>query len=178
MSVTITDPAATVQPLPGYPRYLKGVSCEVCGGPVGNSNKSGVCSSRPACKRRNAQINKQRNRDTADRGQKRRYNSPEGRARALWHLAKRRAKDQCLPFNIEIADLLPFPEVCPVLGIPIVLDDYRAAGSPQLDRVVPVRGYVHGNVQIMSSRANRLKSDATAEELDRIAAWIRSESCR
>lgn len=35
------------------------------------------------------------------------------------------------------------------------------------------KGYVPGNVVVMSYRANRLKNDGTAEEHEIIAAWMR-----
>ena len=37
--------------------------------------------------------------------------------------------------------------------------------SPNLDRIFPKKGYVPGNVRVISQRANRIKSDATVEEM-------------
>ena len=45
----------------------------------------------------------------------------------------------------------------------------RSACSPSLDRIVPDRGYVPGNVRVVSDRANRLKGDRNLEELRRLA---------
>lgn len=45
--------------------------------------------------------------------------------------------------------------------------------SATLDRVRPERGYVQGNVALLCWRCNRIKSDATPDELERIAAWVR-----
>lgn len=69
-----------------------------------------------------------------------------------------------IPFDLE-RDSIAIPSVCPVLGIPIAVSGSRHAGSPSLDRVLPSRGYVKGNVRVISDRANRLKSDQTAAEL-------------
>lgn len=47
-----------------------------------------------------------------------------------------------------------------------------ALNSPTLDRINPKGGYVRGNVALICWRCNRLKSDATAAELHRIAYWM------
>jgi hypothetical protein len=51
------------------------------------------------------------------------------------------------------------------LGIPILVGQKRSENSPSLDRIRPERGYVPGNVRVLSDRANRLKSNLTYEEL-------------
>lgn len=65
------------------------------------------------------------------------------------------------------------PERCPVLGIPLRLGEMSdRASSPSLDRIDPRRGYVRGNVLVVSYRANQIKSDATPDELRRVAAFF------
>lgn len=59
---------------------------------------------------------------------------------------------------------------CPLLGIELTYASYESGGNPpanyaSLDRIDPSKGYVEGNVQILSFRANSIKSDATLEEL-------------
>lgn len=44
--------------------------------------------------------------------------------------------------------------------------------APSLDRRAPEKGYVKGNVTVMSRRANTLKLNASSEELRAIAAWV------
>lgn len=78
--------------------------------------------------------------------------------------ARCRAREKGIPFALTMGDLPPIPEVCPVLGIPI-LEQGTGPGTPSLDRIVPALGYVPGNVRFISWRANTLKSDATAAEL-------------
>jgi hypothetical protein len=49
------------------------------------------------------------------------------------------------------------PDTCPLLGTPME--------SPSLDRIDSTKGYVKGNVWVISNRANTLKNDATLTEL-------------
>lgn len=102
------------------------------------------------------------------------YNTHEGRAVHLLNAARNRAKRKGLEFSLTLADILPFPERCPVLG---VVFDFKCTGarkgpqdlSPSIDRKNNAYGYVPGNIRIISWRANKLKSDATAEELRKVA---------
>lgn len=103
-----------------------------------------------------------------DRIRKRRRDDP---AQYLWEKARRRAKAAGLPFTIDKADVV-IPEVCPVLGIPIVVLSKTRDNSPNLDRRVGHLGYVPGNVAVISQRANRIKNDATLEELRAIVRWL------
>lgn len=88
--------------------------------------------------------------------------------------ARSRAKRLGLPFNLEPGDLI-IPERCPVLGLKLetVRGHGPANSSPSVDRVIPDRGYVKGNVHVISFQANRLKSDASAEDLERLLLYIR-----
>jgi len=90
--------------------------------------------------------------------------------------ARRRAKVAGLPFNLTVGDII-IPEYCPVLGIKLEPGSkkYHAA-SPSLDRIVPEKGYVKGNVAVISFRANRLKGDGTIEELERVISWLKNQS--
>lgn len=86
-------------------------------------------------------------------------------------------------FTIKLTDL-DWPETCPVLGIPIdwySFDRNRQTpglscgprdNSPSFDRLDSARGYVPGNVRVISFRANRIKNDGTAEEHLAIARWM------
>lgn len=46
-------------------------------------------------------------------------------------------------------------------------------GSPTIDRMLPHRGYVRGNVTVISARANRIKSDASIDDVKRVLAYMR-----
>lgn len=89
--------------------------------------------------------------------------------------AKSRAKRLGLSFDIDIDDI-NIPEVCPVLKIPIkknVVSGWHD-NSPSLDRIDNCKGYTKGNVRVISNRANRLKCDATLNELEALVVDARN----
>lgn len=97
--------------------------------------------------------------------------------RALWlNNIRRRAKKKGLPFDLTLEDLV-FPDICPVLGIPLVARSGKFNdSSPSLDRVVPELGYVKGNVAVMSYRANRIKCHASLADMKAIVAYMERHS--
>lgn len=89
--------------------------------------------------------------------------------RFLLHAAKHRAKVAGMPFDLTLDDIA-IPMFCPALGIQLQISDgYQRNHSPSIDRVHPELGYVKGNVIVVSWKANRIKVDATAEELRMVA---------
>ena len=92
--------------------------------------------------------------------------------RKMWTSAKWRAKEAGLAFDIRIIDV-DIPYVCPILGIPIFTSPERAGpNSPSLDRVDNSKGYVRGNVRVISHRANTIKSDLTLEQAKQLVLYI------
>jgi hypothetical protein len=90
----------------------------------------------------------------------------------LLHAARARAKGRGIKFNLDITDIV-VPDVCPVLSIPLFdRPGARTNNSPTLDRVHPDIGYVKGNVAVISWKANRLKNNATPEELEKINQFV------
>lgn len=69
------------------------------------------------------------------------------------------------------------PEFCPVFGFKLV---EGTAGfnpySPSVDRINSARGYEHNNVQVISLKANTMKSNADIDDLQAFARWVLSES--
>jgi hypothetical protein len=85
---------------------------------------------------------------------------------------KCRAKKAGIPFDLT-ADDLALPKVCPVFKVPFVLGDQRHPNIPSVDRVVPSRGYVRGNVRVISRKANLIKQDAVdSAELRAVARYM------
>ena len=95
----------------------------------------------------------------------------------MWGSSKERATRKKLPFNLTLDDI-QVPKTCPVLGISLRPGAGKTApDSPSLDRIIPEVGYVKGNVRVISSRANTLKSDATLDEIRKIVEYMETNKC-
>lgn len=88
----------------------------------------------------------------------------------IWSRAKKRAKLKKMEFSLSLDDIPAIPPFCPVLGIAIKANTQASPldSSPSLDRIDASKGYIPGNVRIISNRANRIRADATIEEIRRI----------
>lgn len=88
--------------------------------------------------------------------------------RRIYNRIKTRAKHKGIEFNLSLEDIV-LPSECPVFRVPF---DY---GHPDwtysVDRIAPDKGYTKGNILIVSNKANRIKSDATPEELRIVAEF-------
>jgi hypothetical protein len=86
--------------------------------------------------------------------------------------SKSRAKKKGFEHNITITDI-QIPNKCPLLGIPLFPGQGGVCpNSPTLDRIDSSKGYVKGNVWVISYKANTIKSNATPEELLTIATRL------
>ena len=89
--------------------------------------------------------------------------------------AKNRALKKGVPFEITSAYILSIlTDTCPVYGTPF---KWMGNGgilptSPSLDRIDPAKGYVEGNVVIISSKANNIKSAYKSADLYKVADWL------
>jgi uncharacterized protein (DUF4415 family) len=88
---------------------------------------------------------------------------------------KQRAAKKGLPYDLD-ADYLQsiMPTHCPVLGVELKRRRTKSddsACSPTVDRIVPALGYIRTNVIIVSRRANNIKSDASPEEIRKVAQY-------
>jgi hypothetical protein len=97
----------------------------------------------------------------------------------MLYCAKSRAKRDDVPFSIGYEDIV-VPDVCPILGIRIFqnLDKGThgpSANSPSLDKIVPELGYVVGNIQVISNRANTMKQDASLDEIIALGKWAQAQ---
>ena len=94
--------------------------------------------------------------------------------------ARKRAKLKGYDFNIDESDIV-IPKRCPLLGIELIngigggTQGEMRSHFASLDRIDSSKGYVKGNVWVISYRANRLKTDATLEELELITKNLRKK---
>lgn len=100
-----------------------------------------------------------------------------------WHNAKvsntlfnikNRIKNTDIPFNLDseyLRSIYPEDERCPIFRFELVWNGDRR-NSPSLDRIVPELGYIKGNVEWMSDLANRMKTNATPQELLAFAHYL------
>ena len=61
---------------------------------------------------------------------------------------------------------------CPVLGVDMEISKLGSKKNdltPSIDRIDPKKGYVKDNIIVVSMRANRIKTDATVDEIKRVA---------
>lgn len=72
------------------------------------------------------------------------------------------AKKRGIEFSIELNDIPELTELCPILKVPMVINTKYA---PSIDRIENDKGYIPGNIQIISRFANAMKSSATKDEL-------------
>ena len=92
--------------------------------------------------------------------------------KSMWHGAKSRAKAKDLPFNLTSQDII-IPTLCPVLKIPLIQGTGAMTdSSPTLDKRIPHLGYVVGNVTVISSLANRIKTNANSMQITAVLAYV------
>ena len=89
--------------------------------------------------------------------------------------AKERAARLGLPFELDkdyVSAIIP--DRCPVFGTPFLFigGKHLRPDSPTIDRLDPAKGYVRGNIAVISAKANAIKSNATAAEIQRVAEWL------
>lgn len=85
-----------------------------------------------------------------------------------------RAKAKGLDFDLTLEDMYdmwPEDDLCPVLGIEMFFGGKRD-NTPSLDRFDNSKGYTKDNVYLISMRANKLKADATFEEIESIYNYM------
>ena len=91
----------------------------------------------------------------------------------MWRAAKDRAKRLNLEFDIQPEDIV-IPEVCPVLGIPLDVGKATRWTAPSLDRFDSSKGYTKDNIRVISHRANFLKNNAEAWEIEAVLKYMKA----
>ena len=163
----------------GLKRYFTGVPCK-------NGHISERATNGWYCIECNAQTqkeNRENNREEYNSYFRKRFNTEEGKAernkirlnnleKDMLYNAKKRAKKNNWEFNLTKNDIV-IPEKCPVLGEKLIREA-RNWMMPSLDRVDNTKGYIKGNVRVISRKANTLKSNLTLDDMDKIYSYITS----
>ena len=91
---------------------------------------------------------------------------PKDIEKSIYDRAKENSKRGGYEFNLEKSDIVT-PIHCPYLGIELSYNkkDGKLDNYCSIDRIDSTKGYVKGNVQVISHLANTMKSSATTEEL-------------
>ena len=102
--------------------------------------------------------------------------------RQIFYITKKRALKKGIPFTLTKEDYKKLyeniPKICPVLGIKINHSEigttkYQTNNSPSIDKINPNKGYVKGNVMIISALANRIKTDATVDQIKKVYEFLK-----
>lgn len=97
------------------------------------------------------------------------------RAAGVFHSAKKNGIPVGFASAMEFATYVKSvaPAKCPVFGRRFT---ERGSGfspwSPSIDKIDPAKGYVPGNVQVISMLANAMKRNATPAQLRQFAQWV------
>lgn len=94
----------------------------------------------------------------------------------LWRHLKQSATKRKIPFSLTLTDLnnISFPVTCPILGLELKFNKDRAADdSYSIDRIDSSKGYEIDNIVVISQKANRVKNNATSDELAKIEQFYR-----
>lgn len=94
--------------------------------------------------------------------------------RNLLKNVKSRAKKEGVEFSINEEHLI-WPEFCPVLGLKLIRNSKKgwSDDTHSIDRVDNSKGYIPGNVRIVSWKANDIKGHASIEELEAVVKYMK-----
>ena len=95
-------------------------------------------------------------------------------AKLLYKNIKSRCKRTGREFSIDLEDII-IPEKCPVFGFELKREDKQTwMCAPSVDRIDSSKGYIKGNITVVSRRANILKRDATIDELEQLLNYYKT----
>ncbi len=79
--------------------------------------------------------------------------------------------------RLEMLETIDIPDICPILGLKLRYEKGEGKATehcPSIDQIAPGEGYSASNVQVISLRANQIKSDASWQELLKIGNYMRT----
>jgi len=104
---------------------------------------------------------------------KRKSNPEKG---MLWQ-AKSRSNREGFEYDLTVEDM-DWPTYCPVFGVKLEYtpQQIRSKNRATLDRLDPNEGYTLHNTRVICWEANRLKNNASLEQLELIIKYIKERS--
>jgi len=162
----------------GVQRHVAGANLR-----SGHSTSCGVCT-RSLYAKQNATVRDNRGDKNANtRRSKAQYGAAYIPSSSLWYRRASgvfySARKHGIPLGFaSVMELATYvqsiaPASCPVFGVPFA---DRGTGfnpwSPSIDKIDPTKGYVPGNIQVLSFLANCMKRDATPDQLKQFAHWV------
>lgn len=122
---------------------------------------------------------REKSKEPAEKVRKREYwarhralkvDNPDRWLRGRLSPTRARAERLGVSFNIHPADI-ELPTHCPILGVELRYGAYeRGPYNPSFDRIIPERGYVKGNVRVISHLANSCRQNCDDPEVFRALA--------
>jgi hypothetical protein len=110
------------------------------------------------------------------------YKTKNGRIGMAYSRIKTGAKQRNLEVTVSLEYLRSIaPDICPVFGTTFNWEDFGEKDgkaldtSPSIDRIDSNKGYIEGNIVWISVKANRIKNNATAEELLQVYTWLNNK---
>jgi hypothetical protein len=100
------------------------------------------------------------------------YDWTNAKHRRAFYAIKWRAKKCNILFTLVPSDIV-VPEFCPILDIPLISTTKMTDNSPTVDRLNPVLGYTKENICVVSNLANRIKNNATADQVQKVANFMK-----
>ena len=90
---------------------------------------------------------------------------------------KVRSEKKGSPFNVSSAYILSItPDECPVFKTKFIFIGQKTCPeSATIDRLDPKKGYVEGNIAVISMRANTIKNAYGSEEIFKVAEWLKGQ---
>jgi hypothetical protein len=103
----------------------------------------------------------------------------EKRKQQLIAKVKAQAKMKVIEFNISKDDI-DWVIICPIMQFKIdyYTSEFRKYNTASFDRKDPSKGYIKGNVFIISNIANMRKSDLSIEQLERMINYVKESPLR
>ena len=91
--------------------------------------------------------------------------------------ARVRALKKGIEFDIDTyKDVPEIPEFCPIYKIPLFVGKgVSTDNSPTLDRIDNNKGYIKGNIHIISRKANQMKSNGNFKDIKMLYNYMKKQ---